>query len=85
MEQAAPTMAEPLAPAEHMSCAYNCQKVKSKCRDRIWLERASQDQSRDTRKTLHDCRVRKIMKTSGQINDDTQYNCGWGNRGCASR
>ncbi|GBP27624.1 hypothetical protein EVAR_102878_1 [Eumeta japonica] len=56
---------------------------KSNCRDRIQLERASQQQSKDTNTTLQDCRGRKRMKTSEQINDGV-YTCGWGNRGYAS-
>lgn len=53
--------------------AYTRQKAKSKYRDRIRLERASQEQSSDTRKTPYDrvkrCRERKRMKASERIND----------------
>ncbi|GBP47253.1 Putative uncharacterized protein FLJ37770 [Eumeta japonica] len=38
-------------------------------RDRIRLERASQEQSKDTHKTLHDCLGRKGIRTFEQIND----------------
>ncbi|GBP71020.1 hypothetical protein EVAR_57788_1 [Eumeta japonica] len=38
-------------------------------RDRIRLDWASQERSRDTQQTLHDGRGRKRMKVSEQIND----------------
>lgn len=53
--------------------AYTRQKAKSKYRNRIRLERASQEQSSDTHKTPYDrvkrCRERKKMKASERIND----------------
>ncbi|GBP31072.1 hypothetical protein EVAR_77367_1 [Eumeta japonica] len=45
-------------------------RAKSKCRDRMWSERASQGQSMDIHKTLYGCRGRKKRKTTEQINDD---------------
>lgn len=54
--------------------AYASQKAKSKYRDRIRLERASQEQSSDTHKRPYNrvkrCRERKTMKASERINDD---------------
>jgi hypothetical protein len=53
--------------------AYTRQKAKSKYRNRIRLERASQEQSNDTHKTPYNtvrrCRERKTMKASERIND----------------
>ncbi|GBP88213.1 hypothetical protein EVAR_89868_1 [Eumeta japonica] len=47
---------------------YNRQEPKPNYRHHTQLERASEEQSRDTYKTLHDCRGPKIMKVSEQIN-----------------
>lgn len=53
--------------------AYTRQKAKSKYRDRIRLERASQKQSNDTKETPYDrvkqCRKRKRMNAAEQFND----------------
>lgn len=53
--------------------AYTRQKAKSKYRDRIRLERASQKQSNGTNKTPYDrvkqCRERKRMNAAERIND----------------
>ena len=53
--------------------AYTRQKAKSKYRDRIRFERASQEQSNGTHKTPYDrvkrCCERKRMMASERIND----------------
>ncbi|KAJ8871035.1 hypothetical protein PR048_027339 [Dryococelus australis] len=55
--------------------AYTSQKAKSKYRNRVWLERASQKKSSDTHETPYDrvkrCRGRKInIKASERANVD---------------
>ncbi|GBP24680.1 hypothetical protein EVAR_15886_1 [Eumeta japonica] len=42
------------------------------------------EQSRDTHKTQNDCKRRKGMKASEQMNDGGQYACARGDRRCAS-
>ncbi|GBP32578.1 hypothetical protein EVAR_23990_1 [Eumeta japonica] len=46
-------------------------KPNQNIRGHIRSERAFQKKSRDTHKTQHDCRGRKRMKVSEQINDGT--------------
>ncbi|GBP67348.1 hypothetical protein EVAR_51419_1 [Eumeta japonica] len=53
--------------------ANTCQKAKLKHRDCIWLERAFQKKSNDTKETPYDrvkqCRKRKRMNAAEQVND----------------
>ncbi|KAL4707371.1 hypothetical protein ACJJTC_010664 [Scirpophaga incertulas] len=53
--------------------AYTRRKAKFKYKDRIQLERASQQQSNGTKKTAHDrveqCRQRKVMNAAERINE----------------
>uniref|UniRef100_T1HPK1 Uncharacterized protein n=1 Tax=Rhodnius prolixus TaxID=13249 RepID=T1HPK1_RHOPR len=53
--------------------AYTRRKAKTKYRDRVRLERASQEQSNDNNKTPYDrvklCRERKRMNAAERIND----------------
>ncbi|GFW26849.1 uncharacterized protein TNCV_1376921 [Trichonephila clavipes] len=55
--------------------AYTHQKAKSKYKDRLWLKRASQDQSNGRNKTPYDrakqCRERKRMNAAERINNRT--------------
>ncbi|GBP37208.1 hypothetical protein EVAR_31139_1 [Eumeta japonica] len=49
-------------------CNATCKRRRKSLR-RYRLERASQEQSKETHKTLHDCWGRKRMKMTQQIND----------------